>query len=654
MWLRELQIRNFRKIEELTVEFPRGLTVLVGENNSGKTTIIDALRLMLFSSRDFDSLRLTEDDFRSGTDYAPIEMSCRFADLSEEDEVHFQECLVDLGGGEFEIQVNARVEFNKTTNRNNVKMWGGETEGGSLPSNHYDRIAAIYLQPLRDPERGLRPGQHSQVSRLIDCLATEEQRTDFEVIAKEVNEKIRVLEPVEKARGDINSQMAAIAGSELAQKTELTFTDPTFRRIIAGLQPEIENLPFSLNGLGYNNLVFASATLGTLRRSEQFSFRSILVEEPEAHLHPQLQMLFLRHLANVAQDTEGNDVQVIASSHSPILASQAPIDSIVSVHDIDGKVTAVSVCAIDIENKLKKKLQRYLDATRGELFFGRRILMVEGIAEALLLPVLSKFAGGSLKDSAVAILNADGINFNAFIPLLGENKIGIPVAILTDGDADKVGGEKSSTAAGLKNREANATNLKVEMSEITFEHELARSDALLPHMLTAFKELHPRIGATLESALAEIPSTEGKATEFLRVFLEKKVSKGRFAQELAEILEAIWEKSTTADDLKAKEADISSLRVEALASSGVLLPHMVSAFNALHPDKKPALSMALTGHLSAEEKAAKFQMLFQETNVEKEKFAKELAGILEGYKIKANAVPKYICSALKHLGVLSE
>jgi len=191
MWLRELQIRNFRKIEELTVAFPRGLTVLVGENNSGKTTIIDALRLMLFSSRDFDSLRLTEDDFRSGTDYAAIEISCIFTDLTDEDEVHFQECLVDVGNGRFEIQVNARVEFNKTTNRCNVKMWGGETEGGALPSNYYDRIATIYLQPLRDPERGLRPGQHSQVSRLVDCLTTEDQHADFEAAAKDANETIR-------------------------------------------------------------------------------------------------------------------------------------------------------------------------------------------------------------------------------------------------------------------------------------------------------------------------------------------------------------------------------------------------------------------------------------------------------------------------------
>ncbi len=537
MWLRELRIQNFRKIKSLTVSFPRGLTVLVGENNSCKTTIIDALRLMLFSSRDFDSIRLREDDFRAGTKHAPIEISCRFAGLEDEDEVHFLECLVDIGDGQFEVQVNARVEFNDSTNRCNVKMWGGETEGGSFPSNHYDQLSTIYLQPLRDPERGLRPGTHSQVSRLIDCLTEEGQRADFETIAKKANAEIRVLKPVKDARGDITKQMAAIAGHELTQRTELIFTDPTFRRIIAGLQPEIDELPFSLNGLGYNNLVFTSATLGTLRRSPHFSFRSILIEEPEAHLHPQLQMLLLRHLAEVAREYEGNEVQVIASSHSPILASQAPLDSIISVHQVDGEVSAVSVNSITIDNELKKKLQRYLDATRGELFFARRILMVEGIAEALLLPVLAKIAGGNLKESSVTVLNVDGINFNAFIPLFGVNRIRVPVVILTDGDAKKIGEAVSTAATKLKDLASDTPNLRVEMSEITFEHELARSDALLPRMVAALKELHPKTGNRLECALTSLGSADDKASKFLRVFLKSRVSKGRFAQELASALD---------------------------------------------------------------------------------------------------------------------
>ncbi len=537
MWIRELHIRNFRKISEAMISFPPGLAILVGENNSGKTAIIDALRFILYPSRDFDALRINEDDFRSGTDYAPIEISCRFTGLAEEDEVHFQECLVDIGDGKFEMQVNARVEFNQTTNRSNVKMWGGETEGGSLPSNHYDRLETIYLQPLRDPERGLRPGQHSQVSKLINFLTSEDQHSDFEVIVTAANEQIRNLEPVKAAISDINTQMETIAGVELTQKADLIFSDPAFRRIISGLHPEIEGLPFELNGLGYNNLIFTASTLATLRRSDHFSFRFILVEEPEAHLHPQLQVLLLRHLINVASEQTENQVQVIASSHSPILTSQAPIDALVSVHEVANSIRAVSICSIDISDTLKRKLQRYLDATRGELFFARRILMVEGIAEALLVPVFAEFLGGCLKSSAVTVLNVEGLNFNAFLPLFGDNSLHIPVAILTDGDAKQVCGPISNTALGLKDQEDKIQNLCVEMSEITFEHELARSEDMLPHMVSAFKTLHPVKGAELESQLVKLNSSDEKANEFLKFFLGTKVSKGQFAQELAIILD---------------------------------------------------------------------------------------------------------------------
>lgn len=538
MRLFQLAIKNFRKIEKLTITFPAGLCVLVGENNSGKTAIIDALRLILLSGRDFDTLRLNDEDFRHGSNYAPIEMSCTFTDASEEEEASFLECLVDKGDGQFEIRLNLRAEFNLKTGRVNVKQWGGETEGGVLPSNLYDRIAAIYLQPLRDPESGLRPGRYSQVSRLLENLTTKNDHAQFVEIVQNANDDIKKLKPVKRAQKDINSHMRSIAGKHLTQQVELIFNEPEFHRIIAGLKPEIEGLPFTFNGLGYNNLIFTAMTLGTLKTSSQFLFRSILVEEPEAHLHPQLQTLLLQHFAKVAQKNPGQEaVQVIATSHSPVLVSQAPLDSIVAVHEHDDRISATSICSIGMPGPTKRKLQRFLDATRSELFFARRLIMVEGISEALLLPILTEKAGGNLKDSAVTILNADGLNFNAFLPLFEEGQLELPVAILTDGDADKIGGDLSASLQKLLKISEQLPSLKVFHSNITFEHELARWSVMRSLMLDAFEKLHKRKAGQLKENIATLKTGDEKADAFYEAFIDAQTSKGAFAQELATLLE---------------------------------------------------------------------------------------------------------------------
>ena len=152
--------------------------------------------------------------------------------------------------------------------------------------------------------------------------------------------------------------------------------------------------------------------------------------------------------------------------------------------------------------------------------------------------MLAKIAGGSLKESAVTVLNTDGINFNAFLPLFGKKGLSFPVAVLTDGDASRIGDPPSATATGLKTKEADIPNLRVEYSEITFEHDLARSAGILPLMLDAFEILHPVKGKSLKATIGALDSQDKKADAFRDAFIETRTSKGSFAQELAALLEA--------------------------------------------------------------------------------------------------------------------
>ena len=172
--------------------------------------------------------------------------------------------------------------------------------------------------------------------------------------------------------------------------------------------------------------------------------------------------------------------------------------------------------------------------------------MVEGVSEALLMPILAEKANGNIKDSAVTIVNADGLNFNAFIPLYGEGGLDIPTVILTDGDDNDRTGNPSNTVQSLEESCNDKSNLVVKYGEITFEHELAKSPEILPLMVKAFKKLHPQIGDSLESQLEQIEGHINKADKFLDVFVGKSISKGQFAQELAGILEG---ESITKDEV---------------------------------------------------------------------------------------------------------
>lgn len=160
-------------------------------------------------------------------------------------------------------------------------------------------------------------------------------------------------------------------------------------------------------------------------KDNYLSPRILLIEELEAHLHPQIQIKVLKYLR---EQTEKNDIQVIITTHSTTIASATPIENIIcfNVMDSDIKITSLDRCIKD--EKAINFINRWLDTTRSTLLFSKGNILVEGLAEALLLPKLAeiylqdlkqknKHIPTSLEEAGISVINMNGIFFQYFLKL---------------------------------------------------------------------------------------------------------------------------------------------------------------------------------------------------------------------------------------------
>ncbi|MEW6183829.1 MAG: AAA family ATPase, partial [Bacillota bacterium] len=190
------------------------------------------------------------------------------------------------------------------------------------------------------------------------------------------------------------------------------------------------------NGLGYNNLLFMAAVLGDIEAATaETLFSLLLVEEPEAHLHPQLQELVHSFFE---KNSNNDNVQVIYTTHSPTLISRIGIDKIVLLFENAHRIDCLSLSESNLDERDKYYLERYLDVTKSQMLFAKGIIFVEGISEALILPCLAKMIHRPLDKYAVTVVNVDGVSFEPFSKLLcfanDPQRQTIKAAIITDDD----------------------------------------------------------------------------------------------------------------------------------------------------------------------------------------------------------------------------
>jgi putative ATP-dependent endonuclease of OLD family len=334
--------------------------------------------------------------------------------------------------------------------------------------------------------------------------------------------------------------------------------------------------------LGFNNLIYMAVVLSELTKNPDSCYRGLIVEEPEAHLHPQLQAVLLQHLQSIQAVDGEKPVQLFVTSHSPNFASIADLDSLVCLFDTGTAVETFLPRSITFDKGKREKLERYLDVTRAELFFARRVLFVEGAAELMMVDALAKRMDCNLRQHGVSLISVEGLNFDSFLPLFGDNALKIPVAVLTDADpvapkapsvpviaapiasatplatppaaANDPEDEEdedavpvypapgdtiivSANTAKMKTREDD--HVKVFHGLKTFEYDLALEPENRIAMLKALGELRPRIAKSLTTTVAAEVGDAAQAKALFCGMFERKqgnVQKGSFAQSLAQVI----------------------------------------------------------------------------------------------------------------------
>lgn len=476
MHLSRLRIKNFRQFgdekPEFSIDFHEGVTALIGENDAGKTAVIDAIRHALLT-RDMEFMRLQPEDFHfraDGKQTAEITILARLSGLTDSEKGAFAEHLTYEGA---EVALYVHWFARRMSETPGSRRWvdiavhsGAVGEGPSFDAAVRQLLATAYLRPLRDAEREMSPGRGSRLSQILNNFPEIKKGQPFDLASPPIDmaqaanlslsglsDYLRHLvdqhEGIGEAQKAINTDYLArlsLAGEALHGRISFAEggTDAArLRQILERLELDLlagpDGRPRGTYGLGSNNLLFMACELLLLGK-EPDGLPLLLIEEPEAHLHPQRQLRLMEFLEAAAKPSAGTtrrQVQVIVTSHSPNLTSKIPLQNLVLLH----RQAAFSMA--EGQTQLSKGdyrfLQRFLDVTKANLFFARGLIVVEGDGEAILVPTLARLIGLDLTEHGVSIVNVGGTGLRRYSRILQRQDptkgvFAIPTACLADMD----------------------------------------------------------------------------------------------------------------------------------------------------------------------------------------------------------------------------
>ncbi len=518
MYIAKVEVTNFRSLKNVTAYLQPGLNVIVGRNNTGKTNLFAAIRHAIGpAGARGEALWISQDDFyKASAEAKPAEtisITLTFEGLTDAQRAHFFEIVdfnvADLSKSKAILHFEASWPDGKR--QASIDRWGGapSTDHTPVPIQILESLSVTFLPALRDAEAALAPGVKSRLALLLRELTNRaggSAQTDIEDIFRNANQALEAQPVISGVKTSLQSTTQSIAGTDYAPSA-IRAAEVSLDRVLRTLRVQMEGGPIgdlSANGLGYNNLLYMAVILEHLKEPDKDECPLLLVEEPEAHLHPQLTILLAEYLAK--QIPGGKTPQTIVTTHSPTLAASVP-PSRVHVLFIDATTKEPrcnSIAKAGMDEAEEMRLQRMLDITRATLYFAKGVILVEGISESLLLPVLAKRLMYDMSKLHVSVIQICGVAFETFKKLLRPDALGIPTAIVTDADPQVTEGTSwkddlpesengafklSERTAGLEQLFAGHPTVLVKHSQITLEYDLAEAgDTNASLMLEVWKD----------------------------------------------------------------------------------------------------------------------------------------------------------------------
>lgn len=494
-FISRVQIKNFRNFLDADV-FLNQKQVVIGENNVGKTNFLRAIQLILDKEFSDSDRQLNEEDFHDSIDDPmvngeEIEISLEIKNYEHNSKLVAQFVDAVISDDPPTLRLTYRFAPDKDEFGNIInyqyQIFKGDQEDKKFTHEDRSYINIYVIKALRDVERELKSNRNSPLYKLVKQY--EISKDDLEKISddlKDAADGLLELDEIVHIKDSLSDRFANLAGLQADDEITLRTFDIDTEKLLYSLQVYmgLEERPVSELSLGFANILYMSLMLLLLKdktvipvlKQEQFEellkkdgseilkrlyaksekgkyvlikemanedagllyqfmdeynyrhqqFTILAVEEPEAHLHPTLQRLIYKEVLH------NSNTSVIFTSHSTHLTSITPLDYIVHIRKGEIASKIFSTVNLALSDKEKKDIERYIDAKRGELYFGKGIILVEGITEEYIIPAIADIMGEPLDNYGVVVCNIDSTNFKPYIQLL--QALNIPWVLCTDGD----------------------------------------------------------------------------------------------------------------------------------------------------------------------------------------------------------------------------